>query len=62
MDAVDSFVREHVVDAQQLGSSDFWCSLSWRPSVGMPGNTLAAASQEGEVMLLTQDDPTVEIA
>lgn len=60
-------MREHVVDAQQLGSSDLWCSLAWRPSVGMPGNTLAAASQardeelrgtvsqEGEVMLLTQD-------
>ncbi|CAK9075477.1 unnamed protein product [Durusdinium trenchii] len=51
----DSFHREHVLDGDQIGGNDLWCSLSWRPNVGLPGNSLGAVSKEGEVMILSQD-------
>lgn len=51
----DSFLREHVVDGDQIAGDDVWCSVSWRPNVGLPGNCLAAVSKDGVVMILSQD-------
>ena len=52
---MDSFVREHVVEGDEIADDDLWCSVSWRPNVGLPGNCLAAVSKDGVVMILSQD-------
>lgn len=35
-----------------LEPKDLWCSVSWRPNVGLPGNCLAAVSKAFRIKLL----------